>query len=516
MLGSDPLPDDFMSGTGEPPPAPDGHPELRRAAVGGVGWEGLSLFAGKLLLLVSTIVLARLLAPEQFGVVALALVFIEYADTVADLGVAEALVYLTHDRRHNDAALALSLVWSVLLMSGGVLAAPVVARFFHQPGITPMFRVLSLSLFLRGTAEVPEALLFKNLRWKRRRWAVLGRGVGQGVVSIVLAVLGFGAWSIVIGYITGDVLWNVVSWAVVDYRPSAGFWRLSWREARPLLAFGAPAAGNSLLLVLLFNVDYLIIGRRLGPEALAFYTIAFRIPELLIIKVFYMLSRVAFPLFSRVRENPERLRRGYLASIRLQAAYGALAGAGLAAVAPMLVQVVFGSKWDPAIVPLEALALYATFRSLDAIDVYKGIGRPGLAARISLIRLAVVAPALWIAAGHGIKAVSWTQAALSFAMVVMMQVVASRVLGVPVRRLAAAIVPALALGAGAAIGTGAVRLLLPGSAAIRLAAATVAGGATALTLVWSVDRGFITEVVRLVRRRAAPVPPASTPTAAPA
>src|SRR5207247_1507547 len=240
-------------------------------------------------------------------------------------------------------------------------------------------------------------------------------------VSIVLAELGFGAWSIIIGYITGDVLWNVVSWAVVDYRPSAGFWRLSWREARPLLAFGAPAAGNSLLLVLLFNVDYLIIGRRLGPDALAFYTIAFRIPELLIIKVFYMLSRVAFPLFSRARESPERLRRGYLASIRLQAAYGALLGAGLAGVAPMLVEVVFGSKWDPAIVPLEALALYAAFRSLDAIDVYKGIGRPGLAARISLIRLAVVAPALWIAAGHDIRAVSWTQAALSFAMVVMMQ-----------------------------------------------------------------------------------------------
>jgi lipopolysaccharide exporter len=502
---------DRPNGTHVDTPPHDG--ELKRTAVGGAGWEGLSLFAGKLLLLISTIALARLLAPSKFGVVALTLVFIQYADTVADLGVAEALIYLPPSRRTNDAAFALSVAWSAILVITGVVAAPWVGRFFHEPDIVPMFRVLSVSLFLRGTAEVPEALLFKQLRWRRRLWAVLGRGFGQGLVSVLLATMGFGAWSIIIGYIIGDILWCLISWRVVDYRPGLGSWRLSRQDARALLAFGLPAAGTSLILVLLFNVDYLIVGRRLGPEALAFYTIGFRIPELVIIKVFYMLSRVAFTLYSRVRDDATRLRRGYLTGLRIQAAYGMLTGVGLAMVAPMAVRIVFGPKWAPAVVPLEALSLYAAFRSLDAIDVYKGIGRPGLAVQMSLIRLAFVVPVLYVAAGHSISVVSWAQAVLSLAMALMMQAIASRVLGLRLRELAGALVPGMALGLGVAMGAGTVRLLLSWPPPAELAAATLAGGTGALALLWLVDRQFIEEIRTLLARRRADSKPTVTPAA---
>jgi O-antigen/teichoic acid export membrane protein len=475
--------------------------ELGRVAVGGVGWEGLSLFAGKTLLLVSTIILARILTPNDFGVVALALVFVEYADVVADLGVAQAVVYLPPSARTNDAAFALSLVWSVLLVAGAMLAAPLVASFFHRPDIVPMFRALSLCLLLGGTAEVPEALMYKSLHFRRRLRATLSRAVAQGLVSIVLAVAGLGAWSIVLGYLTGALVWNVAIWSLVDYRPTASFWRLRRSDVDPLLRFGLPAAGTSLILVLLFNIDYLIVGRRLGPEALAFYTIAFRIPELVMIKVYYMLSRVAFPMFSIARGEPARLRRGYLASVRLQATYGALAGVGLALVAPMAVPVLFGARWAPAVVPLEALGLYAALRSLDAIDLYKGLGRPGLAVKLSLIRLAVLAPVLWAVARLGIGWVAWTQVGLALAAVVMMQVVAARVVGVSLRALGLALRPVVAVGIGTALGAGAVRLFVPGSDALRLALAIVAGGAGALGAVWLLERGFLHDTTKLVSRR---------------
>lgn len=475
---------------------------LARAAVGGVAWQGLSYIGGKLLVLATTIVLARLLSPRDFGVVGLALVFVAYAEVVTDLGVAQALIYLPEGREANDTALTVTLLFSSLLVGAAMLAAPAVAGFFRRPDVTPLFRVLSLSLLIGGAGQVPDALLRKNLLFRRRLVADLVRACGQGIVSIVLAAAGAGPWSIALGYLAGGLLWAGVAWALVPYRPRPGFWRVRWTRARPLLSYGTAAAGNALLLSLVFDVDYLIVGRKLGASSLGYYTLGFRIPEMVIINVFYVLSAVAFPLFSRARQDMSRLRRGYLATIRLQSVYGVAAGVGLATVAPMFVHVVFGPKWSPSIVPLQALALYAAFRSLGigAVDVYKAIGRPGLAVVLSVLRLVVLVPALLFAVRFDIEGVSWAQAIVAIVLAALMQGVASRVLGLSVGALVRALVPALAAGAGAAVGAGAVRLWMPGPEPARLALAVIAGGLTALAGIHAADRRFVGEFRNLVAR----------------
>ena len=169
---------------------------------------------------------------------------------------------------------------------------------------------------------------------------------------------------------------------------------------------------------MIFDIDYLIVGSVLGAEALGLYTLAFRLPQVVILGVFAVLSSVAFPMFSRARADPARLKRGYVTSVRLLSAYGVAAGVGLFMVAPMLVPVVFGPQWSAAVVPLEALSLYAAARSLGAgaVDVYKGTGRPEIGVAVALVRLALLVPALVLAAHHGgIDAVAWTQAALALA-----------------------------------------------------------------------------------------------------
>jgi lipopolysaccharide exporter len=476
---------------------------LARAAVGGVAWQGLSYVGGKILVLATTVVLARLLTPGDFGVVGLALVFIAYAEVVTDLGVAQALIYLPEDRDANDLAFTVTLVFSLFLVGVAMAAAPAVAEFFRRPDLTPLFRVLSLSLLVGGIGQVPDALLRKRLLFRRRLIADILRACGQGVVSITLAAAGAGPWAIVLGYLAGGVLWSGTAWALVAYRPGSGFWRVRVAKARPLLSYGLATAGNALLLSLVFDIDYLIVGRQLGASALGHYTLGFRIPEMVIINVFYVLSAVAFPLFSMAREDRGLLRRGYVATIRLQTVYGVMAGVGLAAVAPMLVHVVFGARWSQSIVPLQALALYAAFRSLGigAVDVFKAIGRPGLAVALSFVRLAVLAPALLVAVRFGIEGVSWTQAVVAFVLAILMQVVASRALGLSPRSVGAALVPALAAGAGVAVGALAVRLWMPGAESVRLVLAIVAGGIAGVAALHAADRGFLKEVRRLLALR---------------
>jgi lipopolysaccharide exporter len=491
------------------PPAPSA-PPLSRLAVGSVIWQGLSFLLGRGLNFATTIVLARLLTPHDFGVVGLAIVFITFAQGVSDLGVAQALVYFPPDRRHRDAALLLSIGSGIALCAVGIVAAPAIAAFFHEPDVTPMVRVLSATLLLAALRQVPDALLRRELHFRRRVITQVVQSVAQGLVSIGLAVAGLGAWAIVWGYVAGTMAACVITWALVSYRPDRGCLRLQRDAVRRLLGYGAPAAAQGLLAALIFDVDYVVVGSVLGAEALGVYTLAFRLPQLLIVNVFGVISSVAFPMYSRVSGDRERLRRAYLRSVRLQMAYGAAAGVGWFMVAPLVVPVVLGARWHGAVGPLEGLALYATARSLGAgaVEVYKSIGRPEIGAWVAAVRLAILLPALVLVVHSGIDAVAWTQAALALVFAVGMQGVAMRVVGVRAADLLAAMRPALALGAGAAAGAGAVRLGVAGDGMPQLCAAIAAGAAAGAAALWLVDAPFLREVRSLLSgdRRTSAIP----------
>jgi PST family polysaccharide transporter len=441
---------------------------------------GLAQVASKATVLITTVVLARLLAPEEFGLVALSLVLIVYAEAVADAGVAQALVYLPRSRTASRAALLCSLVAGVVLTAVVVAGAPLIADFFGRPDMTPLVRLLAVSLLATSFAAVPEALLRRDLRFPRVSAATVLRTLVMGSCSVALAFAGHGAWALAWGTVAGSVAYAAILWVLAGSRPDLALWRTSRADLREVLGFGVPAAGSSLLARLIFDIDYLIVGRIAGAVAVGYYTLAFRIPELLIVNVFFVLSGVTFPLYSRMRDDAGRLGRSYLFSVRLFSLYGVCAGVGLAVAAPFVVPVVFGETWSDAVVPLVALALYASCRAVGvgANDVFKALGRPGLSVRLSLVRLVVLAPAL-VAAAHwwGMVGVAWAQLATSLLFTLLLQGVAIRVLGLTWRELGAAVAPAVLAGAAVAV-AGLALAQLP-LAPVASLVVVVAGGAAA-------------------------------------
>ncbi len=466
-------------------------------------WQGGSYLFGKVTVLATTLVLARLLVPEDFGLVALAMVFITYADAVADLGVAQALVYLPRTAQTARAALLSALGFGALLAGGAVLGAPAIATLFDEPDVAPLIRLLSLSLLAGALASVPEALMRRDLQFRRLSSAAVLRSVAIGVVSITLAANGSGAEALIWGTVAGALVYVAATWLLIPARPDARLWRADLGSLRAVLGYGLPAAGGMLLAKLIFDIDYLIVGRELGAEALGYYTMGFRIPELLIINVFFVVSSVTFPLYSRARSDPARLQRGYLSSVRIQATYGLCAGLGTAAVAPVLIPILLGDNWGPAVGALVPLAVYAALRSLGAgaNDVYKALGRPGLSVQISLLRLVALVPLLFLATRWGFAGVAWVQAIAAAAFVVLMQGVALRVLGLGWSRLLRAVAPAVWAG----LVTGAAALLvtqfLPGPDALVLAVAVLAGAAGGAGTLALVAPSLGRELVALLRRK---------------
>src|SRR4051794_12442968 len=204
-------------------PAPSAGAGLTRLAVRGVLWQALSFGLGRGLTLVTTVVLARLLTPAEFGLVGLALVFVSFAEYLTDLGVAQALVYFDRDRRTQDNALALCVASGVVLSVAALMAAPAIAGFFDAPQVAPMVRVLALALLFSALRQVPVALLRRELAFRRVLAVETTRALAQGTVSIALAAAGAGAWAIVWGYVAGAAVATVVAWAACAYRPGARF-----------------------------------------------------------------------------------------------------------------------------------------------------------------------------------------------------------------------------------------------------------------------------------------------------
>ena len=476
--------------------------ELAEAGARGAMWQGLAFAAGKVFVLVTIIVLARLLSPEEYGLVALALVLMAYAETIADAGVAQALIYLPRTGELARSALLISVVLGGLLASGAILAAPAIADLFNLPEVAPLVQVLSISLLATALAAVPEALLRRDLHFKRQTAAPVLRAATTGVVTLTLAFSGYGAWSLAIGTAAGSVAYAAACWFLLPGRAPWQIWRVSKDALRANLKFGAPAAGSSLLARLIFDIDYLIIGLLLGAHALGFYTLAFRAPELVIVNVLFVLSTVLFPLYAKVAGEPDRLRSGYVKSVEIQALYGMTAGVGLAVVAPILVPVVFGPQWGEAVLPLVFLSLYAAARSLGAgaNDVYKALGRPGISIGISLVRLAILAPALLIATSWGIVGVACAQLAAAVLFAFGMQVVAARVMDLRARQLLRAIVPGVVCGAAvAAVGLAGLALPLEDGLPTVFGLTIAAIGVVYLILRWGFS-SLHDELLKLVRR----------------
>jgi PST family polysaccharide transporter len=460
---------------------------LGQETVRAAGWALVSLAAGRALSLVALVVLARLLAPADFGLLAFALVFVAYAETISDLGTSAALIYWPdRDGARDDVAqltFVISLVAGLSWLALTLLAAPAVAAFFHESDTTSILRVLALTFPLKALGTTHDALAQKDLRFGARVVPELGLACFKGAVAILLATLGFGVWSLVYGHLAGVLAWTILLWMVVPWRPRR---RVPLSLVRPVLSYGRDIVSVNVLSAIVHHADAIVVGRMLGATALGFYQVAGRVPDVTLMMIVRVAGRILFPAFARLGTDVAALRSAYLAALKYVALLVVPAAVALAALADPLVRVLFGAGWEPAVPILRALAVYAGLRAIGthAGDVLKATGRPGTLATLGVMKAIVMVPALVVAARVDAATVAATLAGVTFLAAVLNLSVAARLLAVPYRDMAAAVAPAMGCAAlvGLALaGWTRAGAVLPGPVA--LAAGVVLATATHLACV---------------------------------
>lgn len=413
-----------------PPVEEHPHP-IGRQAVQGVMWTYLSFAGGKLLLFISTVILARLLLPSEFGQVAFALLVIGYMETVGDFGVSSALIY-ERERPEEGANIAfvLSVATGLLWFGVAYSAAPLAADFFNDPEVVPILRVMAIVFLIKALGNTHDALLRRDLAFKKRIVPDFALALLKGLCSVAFALAGWGVWSLVWGQIIGTAAATICLWAVMPWRPSL---RASWATARRMLGYGSHIVSVNIVSAVVHHADFLIVGRMLGSAALGLYTIAYRTPEFFITMVVWVIGKVAFPVYSKLRDDAAALRTAFLATLRYLSLVTLPAGFGLAVIGDVLVSLFYGERWASAGLALQILAVAGALRSLGshAGDVYKATGRPAILTKLGLLRAAVIVPATLWGARYGIVGVAVAQLVVTAASTLLNLYVAGRILSLP-------------------------------------------------------------------------------------
>jgi PST family polysaccharide transporter len=444
------------------PAAPDPESDAGRSFGRQAGWNYVVFALSKSMTLIMTVVLARLLGPADFGLFALALLVMTMFDFVRDFGIGVALVQRPEQwSKVAPTGATLTLVSGVLIGGLAAALAPVAALLLGDERLTPIVQVLAIALVISALSVLPMAALRRRLDYRGRLLPEVAGALLKAAVAIGLAAGGVGVWSLVWAQLAGSIVTTVGYWVLGRTSLRLGMDRAL---AVALLKFGLPVTAVAFLTFAVFNTPTAAIGRLLGAEELGYYTLAYRLPDLVVINLCAVVGDVLFSALSRLQDDKKALAARYLQTVRTVVALSAPIGLGLAAVSTEVVAVFYGDQFAPAAGIAAALSVFTVIYSINfhAGDVYKSLGRPGLLTGLGTMKLVVLVPVVIWAAHHSALRVAIAMAVVEGLMTVVRLSMVRRVLGVTIRQHVAALwgpVLAAALMAGAVHG---LLLLVPG------------------------------------------------------
>jgi len=474
-------------------------PDLAQKTIKGIFWSYLAFIGGKVLTFLSTIILARLLLPEQFGLVGYCLVAIQYLDILNSAGIDSALIA----RRENleeaaNAAFAANILLGVVSFGLTWVVAPSVAVFFKNNEIIPLLRVLGLSLPLSGLGMVPDTLLQRHLRFRTRLLPSMSGSFTKGLVSIVLAWLGLGVWSLVWGQLAGIVAGAVLAWILAGWRPT---WRFRADATYAIATYGFHIVLLEIAGAFRNNVDYLLVGRILGAAALGYYTMAYRIPELLIRSVNIVVGNVSLPVMAMAQKDREQLHSFYFNYLRYLSLVLFPVSVGAAITAPIFIPLFLSAKWNPAIFPTVLISLALGVAAMGYIPgvLYKAIGRPELLSRLNFIKVPLAVLVLWYSTRWGISGVAAGQIVIGIFSVSLDTLVANHIMHYAIGDLFKALAPSFfSVLVMAAVLLGVDRIL-PFSGFLEFGVLILMGFLSYAMMLWWLDREIILRGLHLLR-----------------
>ena len=349
---------------------------LRQKAIHGAMWSAIEKWGAQLVSTIIFLLLARLLGAEAFGLVALANVFMYFMQIFLDQGFAQAIIQKDElEPEHLDTAFWTSVLMGGLFILVILTGAGAVANFYNEPELAPIIRWMSISFLFSGLSSVQAATLQRDMQFKVFAARSLVATLACGVAGIGAALMGLGIWSLVIKEIVFGSTGALMLWTSSDWRP--GF-RFSPKHFRELFTYGINIIGLNFLNFFNLRSDDMLIGYFLGPVALGYYSVAYRLLLIMIKLLTTVTNQVALPTFSRMQKEPERMRKTFYKVTQYTSLVSFPAFIGMAILAPELIHTLFGAEWMPSVPVMRILAFSGILQSVYQFNgtVLLAMGKP--------------------------------------------------------------------------------------------------------------------------------------------
>lgn len=409
-------------------------------ATKGILWSTASRVIQIIIQLSITIILARLLTPEDFGVVAISLVFISLASLLNDMGLSAAII-----QRQNITEEHLSTIFYVNIGAGCFLtvvmvtASPLVANFFHKEILGSVLSLLSLNFIINSFGMIQRSILEKHLEFFKIAWVETIALILSSAIGIVLALMGYGVWSLVWQFLSNVFGLTLLFWFFGGWRPKLIFEIAKLKE---LLSFCLNLLGNNLV-YFARNLDIFLIGKFIGPLPLGYYSMAQRTVAFPVDNLSSVVTRVLFPAFSKIQGDKELSRASYLKIVEYMSFFTVPMMVGLFMIAPEMIRVAFGLKWEPSIILLQILCITGMLKSIGSTVgiIYLGHGRADIAFRLEIFFTSLTCVSIAIGLMWGVVgvAVGYTTA-IAFILPIS-HYFANRIIGLSMRRFVSTLGP---------------------------------------------------------------------------
>ncbi|ADL13615.1 lipopolysaccharide biosynthesis protein [Acetohalobium arabaticum] len=339
-------------------------------------WMFGSSFLNKGFKFTRKIILARILAPEDFGLFGIALLILSASDSLTKTGFNKALI-----QKQKEVEKYLNTAWTIQVMRGGILflvlfsTAPIIALFFNEPLAIPILRVLAIAQIFKGVQNIGMIYFDKRLQFNKKFIYTVSGTVFDFTVSIIAAYILKNAWALVWGVLVGSIVKCMISFILHPYRPSLNF---SIIKAKELFDFGKWKLATSFIVFFAVHLDDIIVGRILGTTKLGLFQMAFQLSNITASEISYVVSKVAFASYSKLQNDKKRLNIAYLRILELVVTISLPMIGGMIILAPLGIKLVLGEKWMPMLYSFRVLTIGGLFRTLSITGgaLFDAVGFP--------------------------------------------------------------------------------------------------------------------------------------------
>ena len=375
---------------------------LKNKVVSGMIWRFSGRIIAQLVTFLVSIILARLLSPENYGIVSLTTIFITIANVFVVDGFGKALIQKKDvDNIDYSTVFYCNLLFSFLLYIFIYFIAPIISDFYGEELIIPTLRVLALRIPLSAINSVQQAYVSRNMLFKRFFWSTLFGTVLSAIVGVYMAFNGYGVWALVGQYLTNNIVDTIILWFTVKWRPQLVF---KVDRIKHLSKFGFHILFTSLFTTFYDNLRSLLVGRVYNTVDLAYYNRGIQYPNLIIVNVNTTIGSVLYPVFSKLQDDRKKLKNSLRKSISLSSYIIFPLMFGLFAIAPDIVKFMLTDKWLPSVPFLRIACVYFSLYPINTVNLQAliAIGESKLYFKLTILKKIIGIILLFISIPFGV------------------------------------------------------------------------------------------------------------------